>query len=825
MTTRCHRRTEPQADSAQRGLRRPDCRRRWPGLALAATLLLPVPGGFAVADDDDRERSWSRFDIDSASWDRERQRLYIRGDRNRGTSVTVVNADDPAQVLGLDDDDEDDDWRVRARSPSPVPCRIQALTDRGDTAESRVSNAPNDCGGAPQPPGNQPPTAAAGADQSLMLADGAGAMQVTLDGSGSSDADGSVAAWRWSGSPDPADTARPTVSLAEGTHRFTLVVTDDDGAQSASDSVTITVVAAPPGDPHAGIADYQGPATCVACHEQEAREMHGSVHYQQSGPTDYVTNMPVGPNTGAGVPAGERWHGLPGLGFSGINTYCGAHETSPRFTCAGCHVGNGRFPKTPDEFGTLDTEGQLRELANIDCMMCHQEVYKRFPDPNGGFEDLEIVSAGADGKPDPTLPPILRTGLEGIPAVDPVTLDFDFVPADPTNPDLTGAPIALMPISATAAARTVHATTRRSCLNCHAGAGGGDGTKRGDMSTALVEPPPHVDVHMSSAGADLVCADCHAAGGHRVVGRGVDLRPNDVPERLQCSDCHGQRPHDDYSSGDGRSRDTHAERVACQTCHIPTFAKVVATEVARDWEDPHFSAAACNGRGGWLPREDKASDLVPTYQWFDGTSEVYYLTEDLTNVPRIALSGQEAASLGLPSGSDAYVLGMPNGSVAGAGAKLTPMKEHLGKVARHQATNTLVAHSTYEFFRTGDFGHAVEQGMAQTPGMTATDAYEIVGVHTYQSINHGVEPEDNALECGACHASLSGGPLRMDLTGALGYELKGPESQVCRQCHEDEEDMNFLELHDKHVKDKRRDCSTCHNFSRPGRGLSTRIGD
>jgi hypothetical protein len=592
---------------------------------------------------------------------------------------------------------------------------------------------------------------------------------------------------------------------------------EEDGADSTAEAVTVTVSPSSiSGDPHADITAYASPAVCIACHEEEAREMHGAVHYQQAGPTDYATNIPG--------PAGERWHGLSGDGFSGINTYCGAHETSPRFTCAGCHVGNGRFPKTPEAFVGLDDAGQLKELANIDCMTCHQELYKRFPDPEGGFEILEIVAAGADGRPDPAAPPIVRTGLSGIPRVHPDTLDFQFVPADPTNSALAGAPIQLMEISAVDAARTVHPTTRRSCLNCHAGAGGGDGTKRGDMSTALIDPDPHTDVHMSAAGADLVCADCHAAGGHRVVGRGVDLRPNDVPERLTCADCHGERPHDDYSSSDGRARDTHAQRVACQTCHIPTFAKVVATEVARDWEDPHYSDAACNGRGGWLPREDKLADLIPTYQWFDGTSEVYYLTEPLADVPQIALSDQEAAALGLPNGSSAYVLGMPNGDVASEGAKLAPMKEHLGKVARNLNTDTLVAHSTFEFFRTGDFERAILSGMDQTPEMSANDPYEIVGVHTYQSINHGVEPEDSALACGACHSSLSGGPVRMDL-GALGYELKGPESQVCRQCHEPKEDMSFLKLHDKHVKDKRRDCSTCHNFSRPGRGLSNSRGD
>jgi hypothetical protein len=96
-------------------------------------------------------------------------------------------------------------------------------------------------------------------------------------------------------------------------------------------------------------------------------------------------------------------------------------------------------------------------------------------------------------------------------------------------------------------------------------------------------------------------------------------------------------------------------------------------------------------------------------------------------------------------------------------------------------------------------------------------------VHTCQSINHGVENEASALACGACHASLSGGPPRMDLKGDLGYALKGSEQQVCTHCHQWEGRMGFTEVHDEHVKDKRRDCSTCHTFSRSERGVSTAL--
>ena len=670
---------------------------------------------------------------------------------------------------------------------------------------------------------NQPPTANAGMDQTVTLAVGETNIDVTLDGSGSIDPDlgGSIITYDWTGTPDPDNSVSPTVNLSAGTYSFTLRVTDNYDAVSTADTVTITVeLPVIGGDPHASITEYAGPETCLECHEEEARQMHGSVHYQQSGPTEYVTNI-LGP-------AGERWNGPPGDGFTGINTYCGTHLSSPRFTCAGCHVGNGRFPKTPDWLADLArTQAEEKnELANIDCLMCHQERYKRFPDPAGGFDTLTIVAPDENGKPNGDGDMIELNGLLGIPTVDSETGDFQFIPADPNNSELQGIPGALMEISAVEAARTVHPTTRKSCLNCHAGAGGRDGAKRGDFSSAWADPSLEMDMHMSSGGQGLVCSDCHDAGNHRLRGRGLDLRPNDVPERFTCENggCHTERPHGDYSSRYGSRRDTHAGRVACQTCHIPTYAKGFETEVARNWADPEYSPKACNGRGGYLPAEVKLSNLTPTYAWFDGTSEVTYIGQSLAFVAQETLGASEAAMLDMPANPPApvYVLGRPNGDVSGGGAKLHPMKEHWSKMARHEATDTLVPQSTYEFFRTGSFDAAVQSGMRQTATMKEGDAYEVVAVKTYQTINHGVETADNALGCGDCHGSSA----RMNLKDDLGYGLKGPEAEVCTQCHgpetKDSYDGGYFSyIHDKHVRDKGKDCSTCHSFSRPERGLST----
>jgi len=703
---------------------------------------------------------------------------------------------------------------------------------------------------------NQPPTANAGPDQTVTIAAGQNSIAVTLNGSGSADPDGTIATYNWTGNPDPANTANPTVTLGAGTYTFTLVVTDNAGASSAPDTVQITVNAPAqacnpvPTDPTVAhtqcITNYTGPEVCVACHETEARAMHGSVHYQQGGAFPNATNIPAD-----FYAAGERpAHPAGELVATGINTYCGTHENSPRFTCAGCHVGNGRFPLSQDEFVLLPPEDQLHELGNIDCLMCHQEVYKRFPDWTSkgyGFTDLTLVNVAEvngslvhqDGAT------VVRTGYAGIPNVDPVTEDFQFLPAGSDTLPVE-VPLAPMSITTLEAAQTVHPTTRQSCLNCHAGAAGADGAKRGDLSKELATlATATVDYHMSVQGADLTCSECHSAGDHRVRGRGLDLRANDVPERFTCDSggCHSSQPHPATTTGIQLNR--HTAKVACQTCHIPRYAKAgVGTEVARDWQDPHPSNSACNGRGGWLAREDKGFNLTPSYNWFDGKSEVYYLGESLTGVPTIPLAANVATSFGagFSAGEPAYVLGIPTAILNTSGvidkavgaknpaAKIYPMKEHWGKLASDGSR--LIGHSTFEFFRTGSFCRAVAIGDNQdpdlacpqgTPGHEMPPGTDAVAVHTFQTINHGVEPKTSALgangTCGTCHdvaAFTTGKPLRMKLELEMGYAVTragitagSNGTYTCSvSCH-GSKSANFTKIHEV-SKHRTAGCTACH---------------
>jgi len=504
-----------------------------------------------------------------------------------------------------------------------------------------------------------------------------------------------------------------------------------------------TVYAAPTIPAHSGIASYDGSETCIACHRAEAKEMLGSIHMKWAGPTPELLNT-----------QGEE----KGKGKGGINTFC-TYAPSSKGACYSCHVrADGNAPHPP-------------ELNDIDCLMCHNDTYQRkFVSDPSNIETVTNVLGET------------RTYVFG--AVDSdgnytTVPDFDKMPAGTTMVEL---------------ARTVHLPTRKSCLRCHAKAGGGDWTKRGDMGLSTVAPAVAEDVHMSvdPGGADLTCSACHAGGdGHKVGGRGIDLRQTEASDP-ECADCHGAAPHRD------REINRHAlGQLSCQVCHIREFAKGGASEMSRDWRIPVWNPAFCSGQGGFVGEEVKIANIKPQYRWFDGTSYVYNVGETL-----------------YPNSDGTYTMARANGSIFDGKSKIVPIKDHWTVMPLHES-GRIVPPVIMWMFMTGDFDQAVKKGM-EDAGLSGS--YTLIEANAEMLIAHGVEPAAMAPRCSECHSDSGRTPDGDGLLplAELGYHTWPDEVASCTLCHEPKR-ATFTAMHGKHARDGyggeswALDCLSCHN--------------
>jgi len=145
----------------------------------------------------------------------------------------------------------DSGWQT---SPSYTDSGLQANTTYSYTVRARdaagnmnnISVTTSATTDAIQPPTNQPPNAVASyLPNPAQIARGR-TVQVTLDGAGSSDPDGSITAWSWKNQSGSVVSSSQnfSVKLREGNHSYTLTVTDNQGASDAK-GITVTVLAKP----------------------------------------------------------------------------------------------------------------------------------------------------------------------------------------------------------------------------------------------------------------------------------------------------------------------------------------------------------------------------------------------------------------------------------------------------------------------------------------------------------------------------------------------------------------------------------------------------
>lgn len=362
-----------------------------------------------------------------------------------------------------------------------------------------------------------------------------------------------------------------------------------------------------------------------------------------------------------------------------------------------------------------------------------------------------------------------------------------------------------MTVSMDVAVQTVHKPTRDTCLQCHAKGGGGDAYKRGDLALAHGTTADRAfDVHMASTGANLACQRCHTVSRHRMAGRGSDLRETDLDVQMSCANsrCHSSKA----SLTSGHSSSTlsrHTARVACQTCHVTTFARnavdtvaTEATEMHRDWSLPHLTAS-----GQIHPTPTLVNNVRPVYRFWNRFSDNYSLGD--------------FADFDATTG--AYPTSRPLGAITDTATttKLYPFKYKTASQPMTSNGHVLVPLNTGIYFASGNLASAVTSGLTGI-GFSPSEPWEMVTTDTLQLITHEVQPKGSALTCTKCHGSTA---TQMNLV-ALGYGLKGDPARICTQCHEREDDqLSWQKVHDKHVTDKKYDCSFCHTFTRPERGL------
>jgi hypothetical protein len=154
------------------------------------------------------------------------------------------------------------------------------------------------------------------------------------------------------------------------------------------------------------------------------------------------------------------------------------------------------------------------------------------------------------------------------------------------------------------AALSVTHTTSQTCLRCHQHNLGGDiyvdeadpsfmesmentgkerprvmhpGSKRGTPYS------PTWDVH---AAAGMNCTECHLTEGHRIAKgtHTTTMMANDLPDiEVSCESCHDVNPHSENPDLADYLNE-HIAKIACQTCHIPSLSPDNAT--MRDFGNP-----------------------------------------------------------------------------------------------------------------------------------------------------------------------------------------------------------------------------------------------
>lgn len=398
---------------------------------------------------------------------------------------------------------------------------------------------------------------------------------------------------------------------------------------------------------------------CISCHTERHTEVMKSNHWSWER-EEYVEGRGI-------VYLGKK---------NAINNFCigaGGNEKS----CAKCHIG----------FGLSESNKELEDPKNIDCLVCHDrtETYAKAPEKGGA--------------PVPTL-------------------DFSKI------------------------AQSVGQPKRSNCGVCHFFGGGGNNVKHGDLESAMFETTKDVDVHMGTDASNLQCIDCHTTDKHNISGKMYSLSSMNR-NRVTCEQCHTERPHNNTTL------DKHTLKVACQTCHIPTYAKVNATKTNWDWstagklkDGEPIEVDDSSGNHTYLSIKGSftwGKNLKPDYVWFNGTAKHYLLGDVVADTSHPLVLNTLNGSY---SDKDSKIVPV---KIHTAKQPFDPVTKMIIKPKLFAEKKGEGA-----FWKDFDWKAAAEEGM-KSANLPFSGKVSFINTVMYWPVNHMVSSKENTVKCIECH--------------------------------------------------------------------------
>ncbi len=413
---------------------------------------------------------------------------------------------------------------------------------------------------------------------------------------------------------------------------------------------------------------------CLECHAEQAEDLLHSRHWRWLGESFE--------RDGQSMQLGKR---------TMLNNFCiNVSSNEPR--CTSCHIG----------FGWKDSSFDFENTENMDCLVCHDRTgtYKKFP-TDAGYPVYDVEEK------------LFKAKDKVFPKVDLL-----------------------------AVARSTASPTNANCGSCHFYGGGGHNVKHGDLTKALIEPAFEFDAHMGhpDPAKRQTCVSCHKAEGKHDLRGALHSSMAAGQNHFGCVACH-EGP-DVHSKKMRNMLNMHTKTVSCEVCHIPAVAKQYPTKTWWDWttagdksrkgeKDENGMSLYTWKKGDFLWEKN----LRPEYHWYDGTTEMYLLGEEIELTNGI------------------LTFNPLNGSYGDPNARISAFKVMRGKQYYDKLTNQLLVPHLFGkggYWKTLDWHASFTNGM-NSVGLRYSGEHDVVETEMFWPVYHQVVPAEQAAGCVDCH--------------------------------------------------------------------------